>query len=138
MEKIFAFGHPNILGTHETTIMLTKEAELTKRGDCVIGVNANKSCADLSNELKAALKSNKKFEIILRAGGIEEKITGFGSPDLILINKKDIVFRKSSHIDDRTLLIKCNKACKDLSREFAGKLMDSNVRLEIVIEKISA
>ena len=136
MEKILAFGHPNILGTHKTTIEITQELELSKQGDCIIGVNADKACADLSNELKTALKSNKKFEIILRAGGIGEKITGFGSPNLILTNKRDIVLRKSSHIDDRTLLIKCDKACADLGREFIKELKNSNEKIEMTISAI--
>ena len=137
IEKILAFGHANILGTHKTTIEITKEPELSKQGDCIIGVNADKSCADLSNELKTALKSNKKFEIILRAGGIEEKISGFGSPDLKLTNKKDIVLRKSSHIDDRTLLIRCDKACTDLNKKLIQKLQNPHTELELLIETIS-
>ncbi len=129
MEKITAFGHANILGTHKTTIEITREKELTKAGDCIIGVNADKACSDLSNELKAALKSDKKFELILRAGNLEEKITGYGSPNLILTNKHNIVLRKSSHIDDRTLLIKCDKACNDLDREFINKLKNPCLKL---------
>lgn len=129
--KISAFGHPNILGTHKTTIEITKHTELTKAGDCIIGVNANKACADLPAELKAAFKSDKKFEIIFRTGNLEEKITGYGSPNLILTNKHDIVLRKSTHIDDRTLLIKCDKACADLKREFVNKLKNPNTPIEM-------
>ncbi len=133
-EKIAAFGHENVLGTHKTTIEIAKVPELSKKGDCIIGVNASHSCADLPVELKAALKQDKKFTVILRAGELEEKITGYGSPNLILTNTHDIVLRKSSHIDDRTLLIKCDKACADLSREFISQLLNSAHKLTVIVE----
>jgi|SRR3989338_4511790 len=134
LEKIIASGHENVLGTHKTTIEITKHSELSKRGDCIIGVSASLSCADLSKELKTALKQGKKFEVTLRAGDLEEKITGYGSPNLILTNTHDIVLRKSSHIDDRTLLIKCDKACADLSREFVNKLRNPADKLTVIVE----
>ncbi len=130
---ITAFGHANVLGTHRTTIEITKDASLSKEGDCIIGVNADKSCSDLPDDLKKQLKTEKKFEIILRSGDSEERITGFGSPDLILTNKHDIVLRKSSYIDARTLLVKCNKACSDLSRAFVNKLRNPNAKIKLII-----
>ncbi len=132
-ETITAHGHVNVLGTHKTTIEITKESNLTKRGDCIIGVRAEKSCADLSRELKEKLKTNSKFVVTLRASGIEEKITGYGSTDLILTNKTDIVLRKSNYIDDRTLLINCDKACADLNRNLVEKLKDPNQIVEFII-----
>jgi len=133
IEKITAHGHPLVAGTHRTTIEITKENFLTKKGDCIIGIKASKACADLSSELKRALKSDAKFNITFRIGYLEEKISGFGSPDLILSNEKDIVLRKSLHIDDRTLLIKCDKACSDFSRRFINKLKTPGAKLEMII-----
>ena len=133
-ETIAAFGHENVLGTHKTTIEITKHSELSKRGDCIIGISATKTCADLSADLKASLKTDKKFTVILKVDSLEEKITGYGSPNLILTNTHDIVLRKSSHIDDRTLLIKCDKACADLRREFVKKLRNPANKLTVIVE----
>src|SRR3989344_8780478 len=132
-ETITAKGHSLVKGTHKTTIELTKESHLTPRGDCIIGVSADKACVDLSEELKAQLREDKKFTIVLKVSSLEEKITGFGSPDLKLTNTHDIVLRKSSHIDGRTLLVKCNKACGDLSREFVNKLKNPYAKVEMTI-----
>src|SRR3989344_1102873 len=134
LENITAFGHPNVLGTHKTTIEITKEVNLSKRGDCIIGVNATHSCADLPESLKKELKAGKKFIVTLKVDNMEEKITGYGSPYLKLTNTHDIVLRKSSHIDGRTLLIKCDKACADLSREFINKLRNPADNLTVVVE----
>ena len=45
-------GHENIRSNHQKTIEITKESHLTPRGDCIVGVNAKYSCADLPEELK--------------------------------------------------------------------------------------
>ena len=45
-------GHENIRSNHKKTIEITKEAELTLRGDCIIGVCATSSCFDLPSSLK--------------------------------------------------------------------------------------
>ena len=130
--EIKAKGHANVLGTHKTTLEVTKDPNLTKKGDCIIGVSVNLACADLPNELKKELKQNKKFTIILKVDSLEEKIIGYGSPDLILTNPHDIVMRKSDFIDDRTLLINCDKACADLSREFVEKLKNPNQEITFI------
>lgn len=133
-ETIITYGHENVLATHKTTIEITKDSELTKQGDCIIGVNSSKACADLSEEIKQKLKTNCKVEVVLKVDNLEERITGYGSPNIILTNSKDIVIRKSDYIDDRTLMIKIDKSCADLSREFVEKLKNPNQTLLLIIE----
>ncbi|MEM2324735.1 MAG: DUF371 domain-containing protein, partial [Archaeoglobaceae archaeon] len=41
--EILAFGHSNITAKHRTTFEITKDQEISKRADCVIGVKASKS-----------------------------------------------------------------------------------------------
>ncbi len=135
MEEINAKGHAAVSGIHETTLAVTKDDFLTPTGDCIIGIKAGKACADLNEETKKALKTNSKFIVTLKTDSMEEKITGFGSPDLILTNKTDIVLRKSDYIDDRTLLINCNKACIDLGRKFIEKLKDPEQELQVLLTK---
>ncbi|HIP58595.1 MAG TPA: DUF371 domain-containing protein, partial [Archaeoglobus profundus] len=36
-EVITAWGHPNITAKHRTTLEITKDEELSIRGDCIIG-----------------------------------------------------------------------------------------------------
>ena len=49
-----AHGHENIQATHTTTFEITKEATLTKQGDCIMAVEATKGAADLPTEFKDA------------------------------------------------------------------------------------
>ena len=51
-DEIIFYGHPNVRSTHTRTIEITKAPTLSLRGDCIIGVNANKACRDLKPTLK--------------------------------------------------------------------------------------
>ena len=54
-EIIRCQGHPLVLGTHPTTFEVTGEGHLTKKGNCIIGISADKSCERLSAEFKRVL-----------------------------------------------------------------------------------
>ncbi|MDX1798829.1 MAG: DUF371 domain-containing protein, partial [Candidatus Lokiarchaeia archaeon] len=110
LDKIDAFGDENILSTHKTTLELTKVNTLTKKGNCIIGINATKACYDLSSTLKDKIANGKKIKVNLRVDDIQDSFYGFGNKQLRLLDKEDIVFRKSSYICERTILINCTKS----------------------------
>ena len=79
--------------------MFTKEKHLSKTGDCIVGVAADKAVADLNQKFKDALrKPNAKLTIIIEAEGLTEQINASGSPKLILTHPTDMVIRKSDYI----------------------------------------
>jgi hypothetical protein len=140
MFKIFAHGHKNIRATHRTTFEITKSEHLTPRGDCIIGVGADKSVADLPENLKELLKKGHFFEIelFLPDYGISEKIVGRGDSNLTLSHPEDIVVRKSNYTCPRTLLVKANKAAADLSREMIEYLKEKNTELVFTLRPLKA
>ena len=133
-EEIVAYGHPNIKATHETTLEITKEDFLTERGDCIIGIKANKACKDLSEEFKIAIKSGCKVRVKIVVDELEDEFYAFGSPALKLKDEKSIVIRKSDFIDERTLLILSEKSAKDIKREIVEKLKDPKKVIRIIFE----
>jgi len=118
-------GHENIRSNHQKTIEITKESNLTPRGDCIIGVNAKSGCADLPNELKTKLK-NPDSKVTFSIKVVDEYfvVQGKGHPELILSHSDDIVIRKSNFICPRTLAIKCDKASNLLPRSMVTQLQD--------------
>ena len=48
LDKFYAYSHANVIGSHKTTIEITKDNYLTKKGDCIVGINSSKGCIDLS------------------------------------------------------------------------------------------
>jgi hypothetical protein len=133
-EVILAQGHKNIQATHKTTLEITKDRQLSKNGNCIIAVAANKSLNELSDEFRKRLrKKNSKITIIIEANGLFEELTAKGFPELILTNTKDMVIRKSDYICDRTIAIKANKAACDLSSNLVKKLKDPKKRVKITL-----
>jgi hypothetical protein len=131
-EVIFAYGHKNIRATHESTLEITEEAEVSERGDCVIAVSANKSMTDLSSEFKENLrKENAKMTMLIEAGDVAEVVNALGSPRLILTHPTDIVVRKSNYICNRTLAIQADKAACDLSRNLLKRLENPKQKVTV-------
>jgi hypothetical protein len=134
IEQILAFGHENILATHPTTLMITKDKELTKQGDCIIAIGADKAVSDLNSEFKQKLQEyNTKIDVLIEVDGLVEQVTAQGSADLDFSNDIDMVIRKSSFISNRTLAIKADKAATDLPRILVEKLRNPNHSIKITL-----
>ena len=122
-------GHENIRSNHQKTIEITKESHLTTQGDCIVGVNATSSCADLPQELKDKLRiSDSKVTFSINVGEHEFVLKGKGHPNLILTHSEDIVIRKSDFICPRTLAVNCDKASDLLPREMVSLLQDPKTK----------
>ena len=132
--EIEFFGHENIRSNHKKTIEITKESHLTTRGDCIIGVSANSSCAALPEELKNKLRDSKTHvRFLIKVDDDEFILEGKGHPDLTLTHQNDIVLRKSDFICSRTISVKCDKASDLVPREMVSKLQNSKTKGLFVI-----
>lgn len=119
-----ARGHPNILATHRNTIEFTKDAEVSREGDCIIGVQAN-----FSLEALRPLLRYKYLKILLEVEGLQEVVraevnSGFS-------NNREIVIRTTDFVSGRTLGIKADKAAKDLDRRLIKKLKEEGVLMKV-------
>ncbi|MEM2878092.1 MAG: DUF371 domain-containing protein [Candidatus Hadarchaeales archaeon] len=133
---IRARGHPNITARHRTTLMITKDPEVGPRGDCIVGVCADKSFHDFPEELRRGIIGGKGVRIKMTAGGLTETVHAYGDPSLTMVHPSDIVVRKSSYICGRTLAIKADKSSGNLSRPFVEKLRCKDTLLSFVVELI--
>jgi len=131
-EVIIARGHKNVLAEHPTTLEFTKEACLSKRGDCIIAVSADKTMNDLDPALKKALKQEgSRISILIEAGETVETVHAQGSSRLTLSHPTDFVIRKGNYICSRTLAIRADKAAGDLSRTLVKKLKDPRQKVKL-------
>ena len=136
---VTAYGHHNIEGTHPTTIEVTTEDHLTKRGDCIIGVRASHSLSDLREPLYALRGSHAKVTFSLEGDkGYTERdeVRGFLHPSLDFTDTKAIITRKSSFLCPRTLLIQSNKGAVDLNRQMLEKMKNPHQKMVIVISTL--
>ena len=137
LERIAFHGHPMVLALHPTTIEITTEGHLTKRGDCIIGVGAEKGCDGLRPETKRALgRLGARVSIRITVADQAFELEARGDPRLTLTDPHDIVIRKSDYVSDRTLALRASAAAKDVPRRMVGLLRDPNAtgHLEIGVE----
>jgi len=133
-DEIMFYGHPNVLATHPRTIEITKDNYLTKEGNCIVGINANKACNDINQKLRSLITQDNipiQFKIIV--GTLSFEIKGFGNSQLTLSNSHDIVIRTSNYISTRTVSINCNKAAIHIPRDIIMLLQDSNIKGSLII-----
>lgn len=117
--------------------MTTKERHLTKRGDCVVAVNAEKGLLDLDDDLKEAARSGETvISLKLEAGDEEFTVRGRGHPGLTYTDPSDIVARKSGYVCGRTLMVGADKAACDMPDDFKRVLKGEGVEVTVTISFI--
>jgi len=117
------YGHPNVRSLHSKSIEITKDGYLTPKGDCIIGIKANKACTDLEESIRRGLKSSSaivKIEVIV--GDKSFIIKGRGDERLTMLNPQDIVIRRTNFVCPRTMSVLCDKASSDMPRELVRLL----------------
>ena len=138
MEEEISFqGHKNIVSLHTRTIEITKDSNLTKNGDCIVGVSANKACNDLNPALKSKLTTKGTIvNITIIVEPHEFELYGYGNNGLDITHEHDIVLRKSSYVDSRTLVVSCDKSAVDIPRNMVSSLTNSQVKgiMRITVE----
>ena len=109
---IKAYGDPNIRATHKTTIEITKDDHLTERGDCILGIRADRGLKDIKNFLDS--HKGKKLIVEFTVDDLSDRVTGYLDPRLSFLDERDIVIRKSSYICKRTLMINADKSAAEI------------------------
>lgn len=125
--KFKIYGHVNVLSTHHTTLEFTKDKDLTKRGDCILGVNSD---FKVSKEILSA----KKIKITITCDNISDFInadvnSGFD-------DNHEIVIRKTGFLSKRTLGINADKASIDIDRRIVLKLKSPDSFADVSIEVV--
>jgi hypothetical protein len=116
-EAVTFRGHPMVRALHPTTIEVTTQEELTPRGDCIIGVSADKGCEQLGNAVKGAIRRKEaRVRIGIVVGDFKFVVNARGDPGLELSNRHEIVIRRSSFLSDRTLALHADLAARDIPR----------------------
>lgn len=128
-DEIAFWGHPNVQSLHARTVEITKEEHLTLRGDCIIGVRADKACADIDENVRRRLaRGDSPVTIEIIVGSHSYAIKGSGDERLTLKNAHDIVIRKTNFVCPRTLSVRCDRASSDIPREMIELLKDPKTK----------
>lgn len=108
-------GHSNILSKHSSTIEFTKSKELSKGGDCIVGVEADFELKELRKFSEA-----EKVKIKIENKGGSFSITA--EPNKEFNDNEEMVIRISDFVSERTFAIRADKASKDIPKEIIEAL----------------
>lgn len=139
VEVVHARGHENVTATHESTIELTTDDWLTPAGDCIVGVDADRTPREFAAAFRTACQDPAAtIEATITVEGdntYTETIVGRGDPDLALVDDRSMVGRTSEYTDDeRTLFVGADAAAADLDRELVAALAaGAEVRLRLEV-----
>lgn len=133
--KLKTKGHKNVTSLHKSTFEITNDGEIGLAADCIIGVDMDYTMLDFPDEFKARIAdSGTQITVILDTENGHDEIVGWGHEDLSLTHPTDIVIRKSDYTCSRTLMIRADKAARDLDRDLIcdlknGKVMEVTIKL---------
>jgi len=134
-DEVEFFGHPMVRSRHRNTIEVTREADLTPRGDCIIGVRADKGLSDLSAGVRdAIMEEGSELCITIEVPSESFVVRAGGSSALSLQDAHEMVIRKSDFISPRTLAIRADAAAKDIPRSIVERLRSPDCRGILRIE----
>ena len=122
-----ARGHRNMLATHQSTIEFTRHDDLTKNGDCILGV-----CADFDARKLMQLTINPRLQLRIRIGHLADTVVF--SPNPGFKDTDEIVIRKSGFLSSRTLGIMADKAASGIDRRIIRLLADPATVAQIEID----
>lgn len=123
--SFYAYGHPNILANHKLTLEFTKDKDLSLRGDCIVGINAN-----FQKEKLKEFSGNISVSI-----AIDDLVQTFKC----FVNKdfdsdEELVLRKSSFNSKRTFGIRLNHGASKLDRKIVEKLKNVENKMLVTIK----
>lgn len=126
-------GHPNITGTHRSTLEITKDPLVSKAGTCIIGVSSDKGSKNLPDEFRKILSDNRsELTSIFEVNGLSFTIKSSGSEGITLEHENDIVWRRSGFLCGRTIGIFSSLTAEMIPRDIIKKIQ-SGAEIKITL-----
>ena len=136
VEVVRAVGHEHVTAEHASTVELTTDDWLTPAGDCIVGVEADRTPRDFSTAFREACRDANATitatfavgqpdadAVDLAAPAHVDELVGRGDPDLALVDDRSMVGRTSDYTDDeRTVFVDGDGAAADLDRDLVAAL----------------
>ena len=124
IQRVRAHGHEHVTAEHGSTLELTAEDWLTPAGDCIVGVEADRTPSEFDPRFRAAAAADVVLTatISVDADCAPQTIVGRGDPTLSFASDRSLVIRSSEYVDDRTVMVGADHAAADLDRRLVTAL----------------
>lgn len=120
-------GHPRISGSHTKTVELTRDAEVTGRATCVLGVRSEHDDRELG-----CLRGD--VEVTLECAGVTDSFTATVSP--FFLGDDALVFRRGPSLRGRTIAYDATKSAAEIDRALVGVVADAAAEVQVTIREL--
>jgi len=117
-------GHPNVTATHDKTLELTRDADITRRATCVVGVASAHDDGALRN-------LRGRVEIALECDGQRDELTATISP--FFLGDPSLVVRRGPGLRARTFAFDASKTAADLDRALVARIAAAEHDVRVTI-----
>lgn len=126
------FGHPNIRAEHVKTLEFTKDTDLSLKGDCIVGINADFDLA----KLKEFSKKVRVSCVVLDPETGQKIVSVFKCKvNPAFNNNHELVLRKSGYGSDRTFGQGLNKGSNHLDRKMVRLMQNPVTKMQVTISQ---
>jgi 16S rRNA (cytidine1402-2'-O)-methyltransferase len=120
-------GHPNVTATHNKTLEFTRDADISRRATCVVGVSSD-------HDDRALLGLRGKVEVTLECDGARDEFTATISP--FFLGDDSLVFRRNEGLRADTAAYDATKTAATIDRELVTRLASADARLNVTIREL--
>ncbi len=120
-------GHPRISGSHTKTIELTRDADVSARATCVLGVGSEHDDRRLRS-----LRGD--VEVVLECAGVRDTFTATTSA--FFLGDDALVFRRGPGLRGRTFAYEATKSSAEIDRGLVVALGDPDTELRVTIREL--
>jgi hypothetical protein len=100
----------------------------------VIAVAASHGALGLNAAFKRMAQDTRtQITVLLEAGEWQDRVVGWGHPALTFTHPEDLVARTSGFTCPRTLMIRADKAARDLSRDLIRHLQNPHQQIVLTL-----
>ena len=117
-------GHPNVTASHDKTLELTRDAGITRRATCVVGVAS-------AHDDRALLTLRGRVEIELECDGQRDALTATISP--FFLGDPSLVVRRGPGLRAHTFAFAASKTAADLDRALIGRIAAAEHAVDVTI-----
>jgi 16S rRNA (cytidine1402-2'-O)-methyltransferase len=122
-------GHPRITGSHTKTVEFTRDADVTARATCVIGV-----CSEHDDHELLRLRGD--VEVTVECGDARDVFRSSISP--FFIGDDALVFRRGPELRGRTLGFDASKTAAELDRDLVRAAADRDAVVTVTIRELGS
>lgn len=122
-------GHPAVRASHRKSIEFTRDADITARATCVLGV-----AADVDPDALAGFRG--PVSLTVECGGRTDVVRAVANP--AFRPGAGIIVRTSRHHSGDTLALDADKGAAGLDRELAGELSQPHAVVTVTVSELLA